>query len=781
MYRQSKVVLFGLLLIISLGQTIGQNVNTLQNIARQMQSGQITQDEAVKRAREQGVSDQQMQQLMQSRLQSSLPKADTAMYAIPTDTVREKEIHDTTKVKEKETDEYFGYDLFRNNGERYRPLDIGAMNPDYLIGPGDEIILSLWGDTDFRNKYAVSRGGTIYIEKYGQMIVGGLTLQQLETKLEKNLSRIYSGLQPTDNHPTTFLDVSLGKLQSIQVYLVGQLEAPGTHMVSSYSTVLTALIKAGGPKVTGTLRDIQVIRNGETVRRLDLYDFIVSGKKPSDIRLQNNDVIFVPPRHSSIVLEGEVKTEKIFELLPGETLADLIKYAGGMMASAEGREVSIQRTLPFESRKKGKLFEILNPRLLIQEGNKVVVNQFPLHDKDLVSVMSLRQLKVKDSIQAGLLPYVDIRGHVYKPGRYYLDSGMLVKDLLEMAGGFQDTVFWGSTFKIRADLFRYNPSQLSQKIIPIPLAKVMNGAKEGSIVLHARDSLVVYSTEILHKTSYVSIFGEVAEPGKFELQTNMDLQDLLLQAGGFKKTAYRSKIDVFSLQSEDNRKLITAHEVKIDPELLKKEQRSGFMLNDFDVVVVRRDPNFNPHQMIKILGEVKYPGDYSILYKDETITQLLERAGGLTDEAFVAGLQFIRDDSIRVVGDYEDILEGKKKQVTLQAGDSIFIPKYPGTVRVMGNVRNPGIVQYQSDWKLKDYIEAAGNYSQEAAKRKVIVYYPGGNARRKKLLSNPHVIEGSQIFVPKKPEREPVNMTQLLTSWASIAASLATVFYIVTK
>ncbi len=776
------------ILIISVIPVLGfsQNINVLQNLAKQVQSGQISQEEAIKKARKAGVSIQDFEQIRQKTSDSQIKQvSDTDKAAAPSQK-QPRDTVETKKSREKEKQdsirkEYFGYDLFKGPRDKFDKVDIGKIDPNYQVGPGDEIILSIWGEAEMRSKYEVARDGTIFIERYGQMVIGGLTLKQLEEKLTRNLSKIYSGLSPSRGNPSTFLDVSLGELQSIQVYVIGKVENPGSRFVSSYSTAFSALYQSGGPTLKGSLRDISVIRDGETVSSLDLYTFITSGKKPNDIRLQNNDVIYVPPRLSTVRLKGEVKQKAFYELKENETLTDLIEFSGGLKTTADEQKLQVERVAPFDERKKGsEIYTVMTPGLRLMKEDGFTVNPLPMEDGDIVSILPLTGESAKDTIPGGV-DYVNVSGHVYKPGKYVLGEDMTVMDLLNKAGGLKDSVFWGETFQIRADLIRYKKNYLDREIIPIPLDELIAGNEEANLGLKNRDSIIVYNADVIHKEKQVRIYGEVSKPGSYILETNMGLQDLLLQAGGFTKRAYKYNIEVFRLREEiKNGELARFYNVEISPDMLRDfDVEDGFQLKDYDMIVVRKDPDFEEHRIVSIAGQVKFPGKYPILHKNETFGSLIERAGGLTDEAFLPGLKFTRDDSLKIVGDFDQIIQKGRKGIVLHEDDSVYIPQHPGTVKVSGSVRNPGLVQYHEKWSLERYVEAAGDYTFEAAKSKTVVYYPGGNARRKNFLWDPKIKEGSEIFVPQKPEREPVDITQLLTNWASIATSVATVIYII--
>ena len=793
--KQILIVFFIALLPLS-GFT--QNVDVLRNLARQVQAGNISRQQAIQQARQLGVSASQFEQAREQYERTGeidaeqLDQATAPSFAQDTLTqfqrdsiARMDSLLRARMKKKKDTSEYyFGYELFEGPEDKFKQADVGAVDPNYTIGPGDEIVLSIWGATEMRSKMTVSRDGTVFIEQYGQMNVSGLTLQMLEEKLTKNLSRIYSGLSPSQGQPNTYLDVSVGKLRSIQIYVVGKVNNPGSRFVSNYSTAFTALYQAGGPTIHGSMRNVQVIRNGEVISTLDLYNFITKGIRPNDVRLQNQDVVYVPPRVSTVKFKGEVKDTAFYELRKNETLRDLVEFSGGLRTSADIQKVQIERVSSFADRERtGEIYKVLTPDLGKFRQDTFHVNPVPIHDRDVVTIFPIAGEHMKDSIPGGV-NYVHVSGHIYKPGRYILGEDMKLMDLLNRAGGLKDSVFWGNTYQIRADLIRYTENGLDRKIMSVPLDKLVeDDSSQYNYDLEHRDSLIVYDAGVTHDPKKTSIYGEIENPGTYVLEENMGVHDLLLQAGGFTKQAYKYNIEVFRLlQDRESEQLTSVFNVDISPDILKNfETEERFRLKDYDMVVVRKDPDFEPHRVVRIMGEIQYPGKYPILNRNETLGELINRAGGLTDEAFLPGLKFTRNDTTKIVGDFSQALTQEQQSIILHQGDSITVPKHPGTVRVRGSVRNPGYVQYHSGWGVERYVEAAGDYTFDAAKAKTVVYYPGGNAKRKRWLWSPAVEEGSEIFVPEKPEREPVDLTQLLSQWASIATSVATVIYIINR
>ncbi|MFC2137582.1 SLBB domain-containing protein [Bacteroidota bacterium] len=787
-----------IILIISCNILKGQ-YSDYQNLLQKVQSGEMSQEEAIIEAKKKGISQSQIEEVKRSAYQKGytgqefindgmeIQSFDTTNLS---EIIKESSVTDTQKTSklEKEYLKYFGYQIFYDKKNMYKPYETGPIDPNYQLGPGDEIIISIWGETERRYKLDVSKEGTIFIDGYGQIVVNGLTIDMLQDKLTKYLSKIYSSLNPVHGNPTTFLDVSLGKLKSIKVFIVGDVRNPGAYFISSYSNAFTALFEAGGPTVDGSMRDVQIIRNGKIISQFDLYTFIAYGKIIKDENLQNNDVIFVPPRISSISLKGEVKKEFIYELKPSEYISDLIAFSGGLKSTADIQRVQILRIIPIDQRiLKNKVFDVIDTNLGYLDHEKVELINIPLYDNDIVTIFPVvdYEYKIKE-IPMGTRTVI-ASGHVLNQGRYLLETDMKVLDLLQKTGGFEDNFFWGETYQVRADIFRFNDDGMTQKIIPIRLNELLDGNENENILLKNKDSLVIYNASLIHFNEFVTITGEVKKTGNYKYQLNLTVHDLLLQSGGFTKEAYKYTIEVYRINLDVKTKksdsLVMAYKVEITPDMLNNfNGNKDFTLKDRDLVVVRHHPDIEYQRIVTLTGEVKFPGQYPILKKNETFIELVTRAGGFTNEAFIPGIKYYRNEDTEIVGDFEKVIEQgtlNRFSITLHDGDYIYIPKHPGTVEVIGFVNNPGYVQYRKGWTMKDYIEAAGSFSFEAHKRKSIIYYPGGNAKKRNALFDPRVKEGSSIYVPQKPEREPINTTQLITNITQITASLATSILIV--
>jgi len=752
---------------------------------------------------------------------------------------------------------YFGYGLFQNGNTQFSAIQKGPVDPNYRIGPGDEVVVSVWGDVEFRNSVTVNRDGTINLDKIGVVVVNGLTLKDLEKKLRNNLGKVYSTIN--GNSASTFLDVTLGKLKPITIFFVGEVSKPGAYQVSSYSTAFNALYSIGGPNTSGSLRKIQVIRDGVTITEFDLYDYLLTGKKIKDIRLEHGDNIFVPNRETTISLKGEVRRPAIYEMLKNETLADLVKYAGGLETTTDLKRVQIERIVPFEKRVDNeKVLDIQDYNLAFTGHGQTIVNPIKLFDRDVITIYPLRNtldgwatisgsifrpgkyaiekgMNVRKLIEQaqGLMPdafpdkvdltrthingeiehlsinlntnsadttlledfddvkiysiwelvnknkFVEISGHIRQPGKYQLLDSMRVMDLITKAGAIADHNFKKTTYLIRADLVRYNDDELTTRTIPLDLEKLLAGDTSLNLQLKHRDKLLIYSTDVLFIQPKVTISGAVKNPGTLNLPSNMTLHDLILRAGGFNRNAYLYSVDVYRVDPYHIKpdSLAIFQTVTIDPKMLNSFQTADdFKLQDLDFVVVREHPDFQYMTSVTITGEVKFPGTYVLLHKNETFKEIVQRAGGLKDDCFIDGIT-LRRQGQRVGADFKNMLNswGSSNDLAMMDGDIISIPVKPNTVRVQGFVNRPCLVQYREDWSLNDYIEAAGGVKVDETMDHTgtMVTYVSGISKTDGWFFSPEVKDGSTITL-NAVKIEKLKPLETLKEWAAIAGSTAT-------
>jgi len=595
-----------------------------------------------------------LEELLQSQMQESPQTIDDAptedvIFMLPSDSPRSAQNH-TPKVK------YFGYDFFRNRAKT-SIFDNLSVPEDYRLGPGDEVVISLWGYVQIRSEYLINKNGKLFIDKIGLVNLSGMNISQAKAHLQKKFEKVYSTLQSPI--PTTFFDFSLGRLKSINVTFLGESEFPGIHAVHPFSTVTTALIQTGGVKKTGSLRDIQIIRNGKVVAKLDMYEFLIYGVTQSDIRIHDQDVIFIPLRKSTITFEGSVNRPGIYESKLQESLEDLTNFAGGLVFDAQS-EIQIKRTIPIEERADDdNAFEV-------QYISTLDGNDFTVIDGDIITVFELFPAH----------NFVHVLGQVKNPGKFAFEDSMRVLDLLKLAGGIYDESFWKTIHTTRAELIRPQPDSEYPEIFEINLMKLKNGVKSENVTLQ-----------------------------------------------------------------------------------------------NWDVLLVRSNSQYQSHKKVIVTGEVNAPGTYTILEECETIANLLKISGGFTNFAFVDGVKMYRDGNQVVLRDYD---------LQLLGGDSLHVPAHPGVVQVTGAVYKPSFVQYKKGEYLNYYIEKAGGLTTFADKNSTIVVYPNGDIKIKKWFSS-KIKEGSTIIVNTEEFKEPFDITEFFKETASIAASTAAIFYIIAQ
>ena len=760
--------------------------------------------------------------------------------------------------------DFYGYNVFLNNILYYENTDL-PINGKYTIGPGDELMLLMWGEAQLSQRLIITAEGTCFIPDIGVVSVHGLSIGELQDRLKKLLTKKYSTIDPPNGNPTTFFDVSFAKMRSVSIFLNGEIVNPGAYTLEPRATIFTALIKANGITSRGTLRKIKLIRDGVVIKELDLYDYLQTGQSVNDITLKENDNIFVGPRISTISLKGETLRPLKFELKEGETLEDLIKYSGGLLPTASSDRINIERIIPVEERKNPAVFSsILDMPFVSIEKGKAKINPIKLNDYDAVTLFTIPRI---------LKNYVVLHGAVYRKGRYQYDEGMTVYDLLSKAGGYlsdaylakaelvrtntdfkteyksidltqrenldlklnpldsinifskrdliskdvviisgeirkpgfqylndsmrvSDLIFtrgglidkWtrDRTYLLRADLTRFIENSNLTKIVPINLQKILDGDKTEDIFLKDGDQLHIYSLWVQIQDAKVEISGYVNNEGEYKLTENMTVEELILKANGFKAGAYNYMAVVYRMRTDasDSDSISTSYEIELDKDLFDKGdfRKSNFFLKRNDHVVIRRNPYFHDLRKIQLSGELKFPGIYALIKKDETLREVIKRAGGLTSEAFIEGLDFFRD-SLKISSNFKRAIEGDLKyDVILKDNDNVFIPKRPGVVEVKGFVYTPGILKYRSDWSIDDYIEAAGGEIKdlEYISSEPVIYYAGGDAKVDDgWLFSPQVREGSTIVVAKVKREPNKEWASEIRSWLGILTSTMTIIVLI--
>ncbi len=743
--------------------------------------------------------------------------------------------------------EYFGYNLFKNIPSSFEPSEIGPIDPGYIIGPGDNLRLSMWGAAEFQYQLIVDQQGNVFIPTVGQLFVSGTSYESLQNRLTAYLSKFYEGL--TSEPPTIFLDISLSKLRPIKIFVTGEIAQPGGYNISSFATVFNALYSVGGPLTSGSLREIRVVRNNKVLTTVDIYDYILKGQLIGDVRLQNNDMIFIPPRRNSITIKGEVFRPAIYELKSGENLQRLIELAGGLNATAYTGRVQINRIIPFEKRQINQLdreyidadlFSVLRKISDIELYDKDIITVFPILNEvenfvsvegavsrpgtyeystvktlsqlieraegvlpetyygkvdiirtrpdesfEFISVDLAKVLKGDPENNISLQPRdqvkiysiyelvdrknVSISGYVKQNITLPYADSLTLFDMVFRAGGLQDPFFRGRAFTARGDLIRINPDGLTTRIIPFNLENLLRD-QSLNMQLQPGDKIYIYSADVdqvLDK--YVTIAGEVKNPGQFPLNSNMTALDLILQAGGFNEQSLRTEVYVSRLRpgGYHGEKISETFTVSL-PLFFSKinaiqsdSAETDFYLEHKDLIVVRKNPNYVPQRVVKIMGEVNYPGTYVLERKSENLLELVRKAGGPTSEAFLFGSLFTREGR-RLILNLEKLVmdEDQDEDVILVENDEIFIPRVPNTVLLQGEVNNPGLYKFIPGNSVKDYIDIAGGDTDSSN----YILYGKANGETNKVgfglfSSDPTVYDGSVITVTKEPPEPPSDST----------------------
>jgi protein involved in polysaccharide export with SLBB domain len=670
---------------------------------------------------------------------------------------------------------YFGYDVFTVVPDAFQPAASGPADPDYLVGPGDVLRVVVWGNAEFEHELTVDTGGRIFIPTVGQVQVSGLSLEQSHNTILGQLSRSYSGL--TGKTRTTWLDVSLSRLRPKRVFVMGEVHAPGGYTVNSYATVFSTLFSVGGPTVDGSLREVRVLRGGKVVAQVDLYDYLLGTETTNDIRVQNNDIVFVPVRFSTISIRGAVRRPATYELKPGEDLATLFRFAGGVLPEAYGPKVQIERIRPLPRRTGGiEDHYVMDLDLhAVLQGN---VTQ-ELVDGDLVEVFAILNV---------LQNYVTVRGSVWRPGRYELGSIRTIRDLLHAAEGLQPRTYTGL-----AHLIRYNEDQMTTRIMALDLDRALRDTSYDRL-LSPRDELVVYSTEILEvKDRFVTIRGQVKNPGKYLFRDDMTMDDLIPLAGGYTEEAEMMEAEVSRVleRAAGGDSVATILHPPLPAGFLPEGGTSvpeaggtRFLLHHRDEVLIRAKPHLIGQMNVQVTGNVVYPGTYALRRRGERITDIFERAGGTTSSAYVGGAMLYRNGE-RILLDFLEALEdrGGPNDAMLMAGDSIHVPNRPHIVAVEGEVNRPGLVSFIDGDNVSDYIDRAGGLTDSALY--AVLTKPTGESRRIGLGlfgSDPVVPEGSTILIVKEappPPKESGDVFEAVKDVLALITMAATITFIV--
>ncbi|WP_258096169.1 SLBB domain-containing protein [Salinibacter sp. 10B] len=799
---------------------------------------------------------------------------------------------------DRDTLKYFGYDTFDTIPEAFTPQPTGPTDGSYIVGPQDELRLTVWGGAQFTYELQVDRAGRVTVPNVGQFTVAGKSMDDLRQEMKRWLSRSYSGL--TSDPPTVFMDLSLTRVRPSQIFVLGEVAQPGGYMVSSYATVFNALYSVGGPLRRGTLRNLKVIREGELVSNVDLYDYLLKGYSTNSVQLRTGDHIFVPPRGKTVAITGAVKRPAYYEMREGETVADLLEFAGGLKPKAYAKRFQIERIVPFSERESPSVArKVIDADLQAVRSDSAQVS---LADGDRVRILSLTEAKdpavkaeieavqvtgavfqpgqyelgqnvrtVKDLIeqadgltgdayreqsdlvriddsltqtarsldleavmadqpQANLVLQpgdslhvasvqkmradrtVEITGQVRDPGSYRFREGMTVRSLLRKGGGLTDEEYLKGVFLGRADLFRVSANGEKERVIPFHLGDALDGEGMASRTLRPDDEIRIYPATVERlDEKFVQVSGAVRDTGRYTYRDNMTLKDLILQANGFTEGASLQEVEVTRMVEKKGQETLRANTISVplveegtDPEDVDfsvgdtteaLQAAAAFRLQHRDRVFVRKDPSFQPQQTVTVRGEVRYPGEYTLLQNKERLSSVIERAGGIRSSGYLKGGRLLREtegsedffarrSGEQVIVEMKRAVQGDPEEdVIVQPGDEIVIPTQPNTVAIRGNVANEGLLKHEEGRRVEYYLERAGGVRPNT--EAIFLTQASGATFQVDagwFRRTPTVDDGAVIRVEKEPEREePIDYSEIASNVTSILSSALTVLVLATR
>ncbi len=675
----------------------------------------------------------------------------------------------------------FGFDFFQNPKISFAP-NVNMPTPEnYIVGTGDELIIDVWGAAENSFSQKIDNQGNINLNMIGKIRVGGLNFNEVKTKINSALRQIYSGISASEgSYNKVYTSVSIGNVRTVKVNIIGEVQVPGTYSLNALSTLLNALYACGGPTETGSFRDIQLIRNGNKIATFDVYNFLLKGSQEGNLNLNDQDIIIVPPYKNQVEVKGNVKREGFYEIKDNENLATLIDFFGGFKANAYKDNLVIER--------------IVGAKREVKEVSYSQANTFIMKSGDKLTVQKLSDIYHNK---------ISIGGAVYQPGNYAYTEGMSALDLINRAAGVLDQahlergLLFRTTNRVDKQTLNFSVKDLLDKKINLPL--------------QANDSLFIFNNDNIKNKQFVRIEGAVKNPKSVPFMEGLKAEDLIIMAGGFIEGADASTIHLSRQVNDENFKTISeVQHISLSPDL--KVSSGSVTLQPNDIITVRYQKGYSAQQLIKIEGEISFPGHYSILTKDERISDFIERAGGITPYAYLKGATLIRkmkdlsdkeqikqlqelnnatneikiekignDNEYRVGINLEKIMKNKNsyQNLILKNEDILIIPSEKQTVEVKGLVLAPSLVQYEKGKTLKSYVNNAGGFANNARKRAAYVMYANGSVEGTRnflfFKSYPKIEPGSIIIIPEKPERKSLSTTETI----SITTALTTLMILI--
>ncbi|REA56958.1 polysaccharide export protein [Dyadobacter luteus] len=701
------------------------------------------------------------------------------------------------QAKEELRRKIYGYSIFADKNLNTIPDFQIATPTNYVVGPGDVLKIFYYNFAEATYELEVNRDGFIQIQpRVGNVYVAGHTIDEIRKILIDRFSKVgVPGLIGAGGQPArTKLMVTLGELRTVKVLVTGEVINPGTYELSSLASAFNALYLAGGPNEIGSFRDVKVVRNGKVISHMDIYDFLTKGTRDGDVRIQDNDNIQVGYYFKRVEMDGLVKRPGLYELLPDEKLSDVLAYAGGFDDKAYRGRVKVERITSLER----KMFDV----------SESEYSSFDMATGDLVTVET-----VLDRFEN----IVTIEGAVFRPGNYSLDNSPSLKKLVENAQGLREDAFIGriNVLRTRQDLTIEN--------ISLNYADIVNN-KTPDLMLTRLDQVVIPSKFTMAEVAFIKVDGEVNNPqfpeneGKFPFTSNTTLEDAILKAGGFKESAYTAEVEVIRRKRDGvagaaNAQIAEIYKFNVNRDLSLGANQSNFVLMPFDHIIIRKSPNYVVQQSVFIEGEVLVPGEYSIVNKNDKISDVIKRAGNLTELANAEGATLLRrtiaksmteatnyeetdiaEKSIKtgtIMGDMANVKEesigiqlrsilkqpGSFEDLIVQEGDIIRIPKRLETVQVIGQVLYPTTVKYGKGMNFTDYISRSGGFTPQSLRKSSYIKYPNGNVDRTRrfLVFNvyPKVQPGSEIYVPQR-SAPALNAQQTITTATTVLGSIMT-------
>jgi len=685
----------------------------------------------------------------------------------PTEPVRGEESAEPGVVDDDELPA-FGYDLFLSAPDGYVPPDLGPVDDGYVLGPGDEVVVQLWGATELVQSVTVDREGRGFVKDVGLVPLAGRTLAAARRDLKLRLQEIHSGLRDDgERGPSISFDLGIAKLRTVQVFVLGEVARPGAYRVPANGSVLDLLYRAGGARESGSLRRITVIRRGEPVATFDLYRALLAGDLTSDTRLQTGDVVHVPPVGMRVELRGEVFRPARYEVLETESFSDVVAMAGGLEPTALLDRATVQRVVsqsdPALARDYG--YEILTVSTSAILGE----TPFALRDGDRIQVERIPE-------ETG--GYVETRGAgFYRPGRVAFEEGLTLEAVIDRSGGLRPEAVTREV-QIARTLEDRSEEQMSVNL----------ELEDPRLALRDRDVITIHGKWDFAERDSVTVVGHVRRPGKYPLREGLTLQDMLFMAGGLREDAYHLVAEVSRIHPAPADPTELAHVFKVPIEGWQdgSGDAATFVLHRHDEVHVRPLPGFELQRDVRIEGEVRFPGTYTLSRSGERVTDLIRRAGGLLPTAYADAAVFTRekDEAGRIALDLASALDrpGDRTDLVLEEGDVLLIPQAPHTVKVVGEVGFPSSVLYREGKGVSFYLERAGGLTQDADGDRVLVQRASGEIEHGTggfLSSGPEIDPGTVIYVPKKEPEKGGSRLRDIADIVNVVAGAATTIFLI--